>query len=108
VGSAYIIDFLPTNRILILLLVVFRPAVITRLSNNQTLFTETLLIALPTPDFSMPYNVITMTCTILALFFGSAFNSMMRDFKVVQQTPGSGDEKWWVRLVKKLKSRLGK
>lgn len=26
---------------------------------------------LPTPDFSMMYNVITLTCTLLTTFFGS-------------------------------------
>lgn len=34
-------------------------------------YTEGVLIALPTPDFSMPYNVITLTCTAVALFYGS-------------------------------------
>ncbi|GAU91759.1 hypothetical protein RvY_03955 [Ramazzottius varieornatus] len=34
------------------------------------LYTEALLVNLPTPDFSMPYNVICMTCTVLALAFG--------------------------------------
>ncbi|KAG0100600.1 hypothetical protein BGZ93_010193 [Podila epicladia] len=46
-------------------------------------YTETLLISLPTPDFSMPYNVITLTCTVIALFFGSMFNLMTRNFEVV-------------------------
>ncbi|KAG0040630.1 hypothetical protein BGZ82_000588 [Podila clonocystis] len=46
-------------------------------------YTETLLVSLPTPDFSMPYNVITLTCTVIALFFGSMFNLMTRDFDVV-------------------------
>lgn len=44
------------------------------------IYTETLLVSLPTPDFSMPYNVITLTCTVIALFFGSMFNLMTRDF----------------------------
>lgn len=46
-------------------------------------YTETLLVSLPTPDFSMPYNVITLTCTVVAMFFGTFFNLMMRDFDVV-------------------------
>ncbi|KAF9958427.1 hypothetical protein BGZ70_009197 [Mortierella alpina] len=49
-------------------------------------YTETLLVSLPTPDFSMPYNVITLTCTVIALFFGSMFNLMTRNFEVVEQT----------------------
>ncbi|KAF9427676.1 hypothetical protein BGZ94_004419 [Podila epigama] len=46
-------------------------------------YTETLLVSLPTPDFSMPYNVITLTCTVIALFFGSMFNLMTRNFEIV-------------------------
>ncbi|KAG0278494.1 hypothetical protein BGZ95_003862 [Linnemannia exigua] len=48
-------------------------------------YTDTLLVSLPTPDFSMPYNVITMTCTVISLFFGSVFNLMMRNFEVVKK-----------------------
>lgn len=44
------------------------------------LYSENVLISLPTPDFSMPYNVITMTCTLFALFFGSMFNLLTRKF----------------------------
>ncbi|KAJ2849283.1 Subunit of the glycosylphosphatidylinositol transamidase complex-like protein [Coemansia brasiliensis] len=45
--------------------------------------TEPALASLPTPDFSMPYNVITFTSTILALFFGRIFNLLTRDFAVL-------------------------
>ncbi|KAF9420592.1 hypothetical protein BGZ76_004071 [Entomortierella beljakovae] len=54
-------------------------------------YTETLLVSLPTPDFSMPYNVITLTCTVIALFFGSIFNLMMRNFEVAE--PSKEDSK---------------
>ncbi|KAI9030394.1 GPI transamidase component PIG-T [Hyaloraphidium curvatum] len=46
-------------------------------------WSENILVALPTPDFSMPYNVITMTCTLFALYFGSLFNLLTRKFKPV-------------------------
>ncbi|CAL1680964.1 unnamed protein product [Lasius platythorax] len=36
--------------------------------------TESLLISLPTPDFSMPYNVICLACTAVALAFGPLHN----------------------------------
>ncbi|KAJ2353933.1 Subunit of the glycosylphosphatidylinositol transamidase complex-like protein [Coemansia sp. RSA 2618] len=49
-------------------------------------YTEPALASLPTPDFSMPYNVITFTCTILALFFGRIFNLLTRDFAVLSPT----------------------
>ncbi|XP_030386531.1 GPI transamidase component PIG-T [Scaptodrosophila lebanonensis] len=35
-----------------------------------TLRTEALIVGLPTPDFSMPYNVICLACTVVALAFG--------------------------------------
>ncbi|KAM3320680.1 hypothetical protein P3S67_007882 [Capsicum chacoense] len=31
-----------------------------------------------TPDFSMPYNVITITCTVFSLYFGSLLNALHR------------------------------
>ncbi|EGC37953.1 hypothetical protein DICPUDRAFT_29464 [Dictyostelium purpureum] len=45
------------------------------------IYTEGLLITLPTPDFSMLYNVITLTGTVFALFFGSMLNILIRRFK---------------------------
>ncbi|XP_017784722.1 PREDICTED: GPI transamidase component PIG-T [Nicrophorus vespilloides] len=36
--------------------------------------TETMIITLPTPDFSMPYNVICLACTVVALAFGPLHN----------------------------------
>ncbi|GFP88865.1 GPI transamidase component pig-t homolog [Phtheirospermum japonicum] len=41
-------------------------------------YTEVLLVPLTTPDFSMPYNVITITCTVFALYFGSLLNALRR------------------------------
>eukprot|EP00252_Welwitschia_mirabilis_P023119 TRINITY_DN6465_c0_g1_i1.p1 TRINITY_DN6465_c0_g1~~TRINITY_DN6465_c0_g1_i1.p1 ORF type:complete len:676 (+),score=126.09 TRINITY_DN6465_c0_g1_i1:255-2282(+) len=46
--------------------------------NRVKLYTEVLLVPLATPDFSMPYNVITLTCTVLALYFGSLLNVLRR------------------------------
>ncbi|RLV96227.1 GPI transamidase component GPI16 [Spathaspora sp. JA1] len=53
------------------------PAVITILDKSQEVYqfrTTSLLLTLPTPDFSMPYNVIILTCTVLSLAFGIVFN----------------------------------
>ncbi|KAJ2082362.1 Subunit of the glycosylphosphatidylinositol transamidase complex-like protein [Coemansia sp. RSA 988] len=49
------------------------------------LYTEQFLASLPTPDFSMPYNVVSISCTILALFFGRVFNLLTRDFVVLEK-----------------------
>lgn len=40
--------------------------------------TESILITLPTPDFSMPYNVICLACTVVALAFGPLHNITTR------------------------------
>jgi phosphatidylinositol glycan class T len=45
------------------------------------MYSETLLMNLPTPDFSMPYNVICLTCTVVAIGFGSMHNFTTRKFK---------------------------
>lgn len=47
-------------------------------NHNVHSYTEVLLVPLTTPDFSMPYNVITFVCTILALYFGSLLNVLRR------------------------------
>ncbi|KAG9313642.1 GPI transamidase component PIG-T [Chiua virens] len=50
----------------------------------QRMYTSTLLVDLPTPDFSMPYNVIILSCTLLTLIFGSIFNLLTRKWVIVQ------------------------
>jgi phosphatidylinositol glycan class T len=45
-----------------------------------TVFTNNLLLTMPLPDFTMPYNVITLTCTLIAFFFGSLFNLFTRRY----------------------------
>lgn len=52
--------------------------------------TTSLLLPLPTPDFSMPYNVIILTSTVVALGFGSVFNLLVRRFVLVGEVPVGG------------------
>ncbi|KAF4577470.1 Subunit of the glycosylphosphatidylinositol transamidase complex-like protein [Pleurotus pulmonarius] len=52
-------------------------------SLGQRIYTPALLVDLATPDFSMPYNVIIFTCTVMAFIFGSVFNLLTRKFVVV-------------------------
>lgn len=53
--------------------------------NDVYLRTTSLLLPLPTPDFSMPYNVIILTSTVMALAFGSIFNLLVRRFVAVDE-----------------------
>jgi len=48
------------------------------------IYTCGLLVDLATPDFSMPYNVIIFTCSLIAFIFGSVFNLLTRRFVVVR------------------------
>jgi len=50
---------------------------------HRRIYTSALLVDLATPDFSMPYNVIIMSSTLIALIFGSLFNMLIRRFVVV-------------------------
>lgn len=64
--------------------------------------TTTLLCSLPTPDFSMPYNVIIFTSTAIALAFGGMFNILVRRFVAADEGPEVG----LAGVKAKLKGRL--
>lgn len=59
-------------------------------TNSEAVYlrTTSLLLSLPTPDFSMPYNVIILTSTVMALAFGMIFNLMVRRFVGADEVPG--------------------
>jgi hypothetical protein len=59
------------------------PAIIT-IVGGGVLRTPSLLLSLPTPDFSMPYNVIILSSTVIALAFGSVFNILVRRFVALE------------------------
>lgn len=69
------------------------PAVIT--IGNVSIRTTSLLLPLPTPDFSMPYNVIILTSTVMALAFGTIFNRLVRRFVGADEA-----DKWDVRALR--------
>jgi phosphatidylinositol glycan class T len=50
-------------------------------------YTDGLLLSLPFPDFSMPFNVIAFTSTILAFFFGSVLNMTAAPYSEVLKRP---------------------
>ncbi len=54
---------------------------------TSNLRTTSLLLSLPTPDFSMPYNVIIFTSTAIALAFGGMFNILVRRFVAADEGP---------------------
>jgi phosphatidylinositol glycan class T len=72
------------------------PAVISLISpastdgRGQYVRTTSLLLPLPTPDFSMPYNVIILTSTVMALGFGNIFNLLVRRFVGAEEVVAGG------------------
>lgn len=68
------------------------PAVVRVLDSQKVehgfLRTNGLVLYLPTPDFSMPYNVIILTSTVIALGFGSIFNIVVRRLVSVEEARG--------------------
>ena len=61
------------------------------------LYAEPLLVQLPTPDFSMMFNVICFVSTVVAIAFGSLHNLTTRVLTPIE--PGQGRKGWLQRLL---------
>lgn len=84
-------------------------AVITTLGPRQlSLRTTSLLLYLPTPDFSMPYNVIIFTSTTMALAFGGLYNILVRRFVGVDEVPKSPLRRKVEALAVRVRGLLGR
>ncbi|KAF1807977.1 GPI transamidase-like protein component Gpi16 [Eremomyces bilateralis CBS 781.70] len=75
-------------------------------SRGIYLRTTSLLLQLPTPDFSMPYNVIILTSTVMALGFGGIFNLVVRRFVGADEAPPAGLAAIVALLQQRIKGRL--
>lgn len=64
--------------------------------------TTSLLVTLPTPDFSMPYNVIILTSTVMALVFGLVFNLLIRRVVTEEEADAAGSELKAARLAQRV------
>lgn len=70
------------------------------------LYTECLLISLPTPDFSMPYNVICLVSTVLSLAFGPIYSLTTR---VIQPADiGATKSGMFTSVINKIKSKFNR
>lgn len=82
------------------------PAVITTKQNSKETYqfrTTSLLVTLPTPDFSMPYNVIILTGTVITLIFGAIFQLLLRRVVTVEEYELLNNQP---KLITKLKLKL--
>lgn len=81
-------------------------AIITTVSPRvQSVRTTTLLLNLPVPDFSMPYNVIIFTSTAIALAFGGLYNILVRRLVAADEAPSPLARAKLGKLIDKLKLR---
>lgn len=69
-------------------------------ASTSNLRTTALLLNLPTPDFSMPYNVIIFTSTAIALAFGGMFNLLVRRFVAANEGPEATVSRWRHRVLR--------
>jgi len=71
------------------------------------IYTEPLLVTMPTPDFSMPYNVICLVSTAIAIAFGTVHNQATRRFVrvYVEETANEGK---LTKLINRVKGFFGK
>ncbi|KAL7941187.1 GPI transamidase component PIG-T [Trichoderma barbatum] len=81
-------------------------AVITTLEPKaMNIRTTSLLLYLPTPDFSMPYNVIIFTSTTIALAFGGLYNILVRRMVGANEAPRAAIKDKVLGFIEKLKQK---
>ncbi|KAJ9471561.1 GPI transamidase component PIG-T-like protein [Diplonema papillatum] len=60
----------------------YLPSVAVWLGGEGPVFnTKPAGVTMPTPDFSMPFNIITLSCTAISLLFGLSFSYVTKDFR---------------------------
>ena len=68
--------------------------------------TSTLLLSLSTPDFSMPYNVIIITSTVLGLIYGSLYNLLVKKLVTIEEADEIASQVGLKSLITRLKKKF--
>ncbi|ANB13348.1 Gpi16p [Sugiyamaella lignohabitans] len=88
------------------------PGILTTINESDepqyTIRTTSLLLQLPTPDFSMPYNVIILTGTVMALTFGNIFNLLTKRIVNEEEAEEIASQRPINQYIAKIKSLLEK
>jgi Gpi16 subunit, GPI transamidase component len=81
-------------------------------TSPTVLYSNALLILAPLPDMSMPFNVISLTCTLYAFVIGSLLNLLIKKVSVqlrAQLDPDKAKPLGLMALLKsKIQARFGK
>lgn len=77
---------------------------------SVTLYSPSLLLMPPVPDMSMPFNVISLSCTLWALVLGSLLNILVRrgTESVRRELTGEKEKRPLEKLKDKIKEKVGK
>ncbi|GBG28103.1 GPI transamidase component PIG-T [Hondaea fermentalgiana] len=62
-----------------------------------------LLVSMPLPDFSMPYNVITLSSTVFAYLVGTTISILLQEVRV-RPDPDEASQETWKRRKRMLKN----
>lgn len=77
---------------------------------SVTLYSPSLVILPPVPDMSMPFNVISLSCTLWAFVLGSLLNTLVRrgTESVKRELTGEKEKRPIDKLREKIKEKIGK
>ena len=74
----------------------------------RRIYTQSVQVILPTPDFSMPYNVICLSGTVWALYFGNVFNVLVRRYGQLRQGDQFVSDRPMARLIRFLRAKFAR
>ena len=77
---------------------------------SVTVYSPSLVILPPVPDMSMPFNVISLSCTLWAFVLGSLLNTLVRrgTESVKRELTGEKEKRPIDKLREKIKDKIGK
>ena len=70
--------------------------------NKLVLYSTGLIVDVPKPDFSMPFNALCLACTAVAILFGNIHSVCTKSVEIASDS----NEKFIVKLGKKLKAKI--
>ena len=68
---------------------------------GDVLYTGATVVMVPLPDFSMPFNVLTLTSSIIAFYFGHTFNLFTRKREIFPEKKKKKKCSWFTKLFSK-------
>uniref|UniRef100_A0A915CLC4 GPI transamidase component PIG-T n=1 Tax=Ditylenchus dipsaci TaxID=166011 RepID=A0A915CLC4_9BILA len=74
--------------------------VLTDLNGGVVVHGEPVLVLLPVPDFSMPFNVLCLVCTSIAIFYGNVLTTTTKLMKAEIKKERGGAKKLKLQIIK--------